>query len=461
MRETRQQKIMDDFRIYCGQILFPALVRLEEERKKLVWFLYSSILLIAILAYVTFATKIPALILFLWIPIAFYFGYASYKIQQYQSLFKPRVVNLILAFIDRKMEEGGPKRALEMENRIQDMTVEINDLKQQIQKTQLQLYLKIEKQLEGIERQLDSGLEKAVLDLIRERMTKLQVEMDDLQVQISYLRRNPIAGSVRRLEEMEKEALVLEERIEKHRLTLEDGLDKRIQVMEQRIDLLEKQSSAFRSRISNSLKVEFEYEHKGKIKREDFIESHIFMAHPQVYKGEDYIKGIVGVTKFEFSELTTQRFSHSRSKMNVLFQGLFFKSQYFYDAGGLVVIIPDIKRQQMSETIRYTTQHGGGRVTVPYPDFEKVFETYATGEAKVDNLLSKSLYQAILNYKAQTDRLLYISFYKKSIYIAIEQDDDILEPNIFSSNIKYEVVERFFEDLLLLFRLVEDFDLDH
>ena len=205
MRETRQQKIMDDFRIYCGQTLFPALVRLEQERKKLVWFLYSSVLLIAIFAYVTFATKIPALILFLWIPMAFYFGYASYKIRQYQALFKPRVVNLILDFIDRKMEEGGSKRALEMESRIQDMTVEINDLKQQIQKTQLQLYLKIEKQLEGIERQLDSGLEKAVLDLIRERMAKLQVEMDELQSQISYLRRNPIAGSVRRLEEMEQE----------------------------------------------------------------------------------------------------------------------------------------------------------------------------------------------------------------------------------------------------------------
>ena len=456
-----QLKMMDDFRIYCGQTLFPELVRLERQRKRLVWFLYISIVLIAIFTYLTVITKIPALILFLWIPLTLYSGYIAYRIRQFQARFKPRIVNLMLEFIDRKMEQRGDHRAIEMETRIQEMLVEINDLRQQIKHTQLQLYFKIEKQLEGIERQLDSGMENAVLDLIKERMLKLQVEMSELQGQIALLKRKPIEGNEDRLREMEEEAMILQDRIEEYQLTLEEGLDKRIRVMEQRIKTLEKQCRKLRYRINNKLDVTLYYDHKGRIKRSDFIDSHIFMVHPHKYTGEDYIKGKIGETIFEMSELYASRYSPVRSKMNTLFQGIFFKAQYFFDAGGLVVIIPDVRRQNMAETIRYITQHGGGRVRVPYPDFEAVFETYATPNVKIESLLTKTLYEAILNYRERTGRIIYISFYKSQIYLAIAQDDYILEPQIFSPNTKFEVVEDFFEDLLLLFYLVEEFDLNH
>ncbi|MCB0619636.1 MAG: DUF3137 domain-containing protein, partial [Saprospiraceae bacterium] len=43
-------------------------------------------------------------------------------------------------------------------------------------------------------------------------------------------------------------------------------------------------------------------------------------------------------------------------------------------------------------------------------------------------------------------------------YIAITEQKDILEPFVFRSNVSFELVREFFEDIQLLMRIVEDID---
>jgi hypothetical protein len=53
---------------------------------------------------------------------------------------------------------------------------------------------------------------------------------------------------------------------------------------------------------------------------------------------------------------------------------------------------------------------------------------------------------------------LYISFIKNEIYIAITEPDDILEPYVFRSNVSFELIYEFYEEIDLLMSMLEDFD---
>ena len=65
---------------------------------------------------------------------------------------------------------------------------------------------------------------------------------------------------------------------------------------------------------------------------------------------------------------------------------------------------------------------------------------------------------AIVEYRQRADKEIYISFLDADFYIAITEPRDLLEPSIFSSNVSFELVKVFYEDLQLLFSIVEDFD---
>ena len=95
------------------------------------------------------------------------------------------------------------------------------------------------------------------------------------------------------------------------------------------------------------------------------------------------------------------------------------------------------------------------------PEFRKQFLAYATRNAQVRELLSDSMQRSILNYRNETEKEIYLSFINKDLYVAITEPKNILEPRLFQSNVSFELVREFFEDLQLAFQIVEDFDKNH
>ena len=205
------------------------------------------------------------------------------------------------------------------------------------------------------------------------------------------------------------------------------------------------------------------YDAKKKISKGLFLESQIFPKNMDVYSGEDYIVGRVGEMDFEMSELNVKALSKVSSGYTQIFRGVFMHATFPEVARGRVIIWPRHLRQHFTRSIKNFHWEGGINVDheILNRDFKKVFLTYATEETHLVSILSEPMQDAILRYRAQTQKDIFMSFQDREIYAAISEDKDLLEPNIWRSNLNFPLIREFFEDIHLLLRIAEDFDQTH
>lgn len=233
------------------------------------------------------------------------------------------------------------------------------------------------------------------------------------------------------------------------------------------------------------------YESKRKVDKKRFLASQIFKTPAPQYTGEDYISGKVGELDFELSELNVREYSKVRSRLNYVFRGIFLYAKLnqktvgeFLETEmlGEVLILPKKFKPYLSKTIRSFNLKGGHQVDVEtlhtinlydeHPiigkenvnkemlavEMNKHFLIYATEGTDIAKKLSSAMQHTILNFRERTDNELYVSFIKNEIYIAVTEPDDILEPYVFRSNVSFELIYEFYEEIDLLMSMLEDFD---
>ncbi|MCB0525608.1 MAG: DUF3137 domain-containing protein [Saprospiraceae bacterium] len=209
--------------------------------------------------------------------------------------------------------------------------------------------------------------------------------------------------------------------------------------------------------IDNDVNYSFEgYEPKGKIPAEKFFESRLFVSGDE-YKGEDLIRGKVRETPYELCELRVKEFSPVRTKLDVVFNGIFMIGDYQrWDMQGAVLVLPDSYRKYSSRSEKAFHLIGGRRVKDNLlPEFEAFFDTYATPDVRIKDIISPELQQKILKIRSRFQEVnrqkeIYFSIIGDKIYLALTQDKDLLEPSLLRSNVSYAVVREFYDDLSLL-----------
>ncbi len=205
-----------------------------------------------------------------------------------------------------------------------------------------------------------------------------------------------------------------------------------------------------------------DYDPKGIIPKERFIASQIFATDAPYYFGEDLFTGKIGELQFEMCELHVREYSRVRARLNYVFRGVFLHSTFKEPLKGAILILPSEFRQYLSRTIRLFTGQGGRKVEFMHNEsFEDMFMTYATPNAKIKDLLSEQMQHLLVNYRLKTNKEIYLSFIGSEIYIAVTEPKNLLEPFIFSSNVNFETIREFFEDIHLLIDFVEKFDQTH
>lgn len=213
--------------------------------------------------------------------------------------------------------------------------------------------------------------------------------------------------------------------------------------------------------IDNDVNFKFEgYEPKGFIPADKFLESRIFTTCDD-YVGEDLIRGQVRETPFEACELRVKEFSEVRSRLDPVFNGVFLMADYQrWDMHGGVLGLPDAYRKYLSRSERAFHLEGGRRVRDSIlPDFETVFDTYATPDVRVKDVLSEDFQKAVLRFRKRfqevnREKEIYFSIIGDKIYLALRQDRNLLEPSLFANNTSFEVIQEFYEDIRLLLELV-------
>lgn len=217
--------------------------------------------------------------------------------------------------------------------------------------------------------------------------------------------------------------------------------------------------------IDNDVNFTFKgYEPNGKIPVEHFLESRIFTTADD-YVGEDLISGQVRETPFEACELRVREFSDVRNRLDYVFRGIFLIADYQrWDMHGGVLVLPDAYRKYLSRSERAFHLMGGRRIRGSVlPEFEAIFDTYATPDARVKDIVSAEMQRAILQFRRQfqqsnREKEIYFSVIGDKIYLALTQDRDLLEPSLFATNVSFEMVKEFYDDLALLLNLVKEVD---
>jgi hypothetical protein len=205
------------------------------------------------------------------------------------------------------------------------------------------------------------------------------------------------------------------------------------------------------------------YDPKKKISIETVMKSGIFGSRPAIFEGEDYISGKISETEFELSELNIREFSKVRNRLNYVFRGVFLRAKLKYPVKGEALILPRDFRQYLSRSIKNVTAKGGKSYdrAIKNKRFREEFMTYVGKFSDVQTLLSDEMMEEILEYIDRADKYMYFSFQGNQIYIAVTEPKNILEPKLFQSNVSFELIREFFEDINLLLEIVEDFEKTH
>lgn len=208
---------------------------------------------------------------------------------------------------------------------------------------------------------------------------------------------------------------------------------------------------------------ELKYDANRDIPKDIFLQSKLFATNAPVYSGEDSIWGKVGEMDFHLCELKVQELSPVRSGLDLVFKGIFLHAIFSEDTHGQVIIWPRKHRQFLTREVKAFTWEGGENADkeILNEDFKEIFMTYATKATHVAGILSEPMQEAIVRYHRLTGKDIYLSFTEKDIYLAVTEPRDILEPYLFQSNVSFELVRGYAEDIQLLLGIVEDFDKTH
>jgi Protein of unknown function (DUF3137) len=209
---------------------------------------------------------------------------------------------------------------------------------------------------------------------------------------------------------------------------------------------------------------QLQYEAKGTVSVECLLESKIFV-HADDFSGEDLITGQVRETPFQMSELRVNEFSEVRNKLDRVFHGIFLTGDFHnLEMKGAVLVLPDSNMRYLGRSEKAFHLYGGRRQhNLLLPEFETFFNTYATPETRLHDVLSDDFQRAILDFRMHYQEMnrqkeMYLSIIGDNIYIALSQDRDLLEPSIFASNVSFEVVQEFYTDIAMLLELVKKVD---
>jgi Protein of unknown function (DUF3137) len=207
--------------------------------------------------------------------------------------------------------------------------------------------------------------------------------------------------------------------------------------------------------------VPLKYIENASISPQTFHASRLFNTAAPDFMGEDYIEGEMGELTFEMSELSVKEFSPIRNRLDDVFRGVFLHARFVrpvQDKDGEILLLPRHRKQYLSKSIKTFTVKGARQFEPQYQRFNDEFIVFTTPNANTKGFLSEDMQKAILRYREKEGKEVYMSFIGNDIYIAVTQDKDLLEPVIWQSNVSFELIREFYEDLTLLLSIVLDID---
>jgi Protein of unknown function (DUF3137) len=202
------------------------------------------------------------------------------------------------------------------------------------------------------------------------------------------------------------------------------------------------------------------YEANGSISKHVFLASGLYVCSADEYHAEDKISGKIREMPFELCELRVADISPVRSGMDEVFKGVFIVADYLRpDMRGALYIMPDVYRKYQAQSTRAADRSRAHRVDkLLLPEFESLFDTYATESIKPTQVLTAAFQRSLIEFYRGTKRNISLSIIDSQLYIALYQNEDLLEPSLWKSSVSYEQMHQYQDDLQRVFAVIHAMD---
>ena len=198
------------------------------------------------------------------------------------------------------------------------------------------------------------------------------------------------------------------------------------------------------------------YSPSKRMSTNDYKSSGLFNHVFNYVFGEDHITGVYKGVKFYASELKTSYNAKGKYEHSVdIFEGLFFAAPINGGFAKSTFIWP-ADDNQLSISLadeyyhRYMVFPKVYRVKSDHLLFEKNFVAYTTSPLEARSILDDEMMERMVRFKTQIKRDVRFSFVGGVCYVAIEIDENLLEPSIADPGNKENIREYFFSVLLIL-----------
>ncbi|CAH1002205.1 hypothetical protein LEM8419_03122 [Neolewinella maritima] len=205
------------------------------------------------------------------------------------------------------------------------------------------------------------------------------------------------------------------------------------------------------------------YDAKRPILQDRFERSGLFRPHPDSYRAEDYIRGLVGEMAFEMGEAYVQEISPASNRLQLVFSGLFVHAVFNEPTQGRLAVWPrhHLRRLKRSVDAYVGSQGRSADVEILNQEFRDSFAVYAYPGTKVAGILTPPMQDALLAFYQREHRDLYFAVHDQDLFIGLEHGYDLLEPRFFRSNLSFQLIRRFYADITLMLGVIQDFDQTH
>lgn len=216
-----------------------------------------------------------------------------------------------------------------------------------------------------------------------------------------------------------------------------------------------------------------EYHAEQCVPREVFAEARLFRELTLTnYSGEDHIRGTIGKTRFEFSEVDAEEETVGQNskgerttRTESIHKGLFFVADFNKHFSSPVYVlsrssfwIPRLRTGSKLWTASLGNAYGED-VKLEDPQFMRMFSVHGD-QVEARYILSAALMQRILEFRQRTRQKLWLGFVGSHVYVAIRLRRNLFEPRLFRTIRNPKIYRQFRDDLALFTGIVEDLNLN-
>ena len=207
------------------------------------------------------------------------------------------------------------------------------------------------------------------------------------------------------------------------------------------------------------------------ISQQAYMDSQIFLTHPDRYKCEDYVSGKIGETQIEFSEVhseykteSTDSKGNHHTEWHTIFRGLFFIADFNKNFQGTTVVLPDLAEKTFGFLGKifqsWNLLRKGQLIKLEDPEFERLFVVYGDNQITARYILTPGLMQRLVEFRKNVNNTIFLSFKDSKVYLAISINRNLFEPRIFRSNDDFSLIKDYFDNLELVALIIEELDLN-